>query len=172
MKTLITILLVLLVSMQGYGQRRGKVDPRDSQIDSLTKVTSSQTTQLDSLSTELDKYLGVYTTLSEKVFQYNFDPEKITFLIDSLRTTRDSTFTSASSILQDSLSLLKNKNMSLQVTLDSLGLGSDPFATLAIQEKEKATAITDLKNLKELLDSGIITQDEFDLKKKKLLEKL
>ena len=62
--------------------------------------------------------------------------------------------------------------MALQVTLDSLGLGSDPIAALAIQEQEKATAISDLKDLKELLDSGIITQDEFDLKKKKLLEKL
>ena len=156
MKTLITISLVLFVSMQGFGQRKGKVDPKDLQIDSLTQVSVAQNQQMDSLTAELEKYLGVYTTLSEKVFQYNFDPEKTSFLIDSLRTTRDSTFTSASAILQDSLSLLKNKNMALQVTLDSLGLGSDPIAALAIQEQEKATAISDLKDLKELLDSGII----------------
>ena len=62
--------------------------------------------------------------------------------------------------------------MSLQVTLDSLGLRPDPVAVLAMQEQEKATAISDFKDLKELLDSDMITQDEFDLKKKKLLEKL
>ncbi|MFO7670132.1 MAG: SHOCT domain-containing protein [Bacteroidales bacterium] len=172
MKTLFTILLVLFVSLPGFGQKKGKVDPKDLQIDSLTKVSSALTQQLDSVSSELDKYLGVYTTLAEKVFAYKFDPARTSFLIDSLRTTRDSTFTSLSGVLLDSLSMMKDKNMTLQATLDSLGLGSDPAAAMAIQEQEKAIAINDLKVLKELLDSGILTQSEFDTKKQKLLEKL
>lgn len=172
MKTLITISLVLFVSMQCLGQRRGKVDPKDLQIDSLTKVTAAQTSQLDSLTTELDKYLGVYTTLSEKVFKYNFDPTKTSFLIDSLRTTRDSTFTSATDVLEDSLLLMKNKNIILQSNLDSLNSEAGQIEALAIQEQIKDAAVNDLKELKELLDSGIITQEEFDDKKMKLLEKL
>lgn len=171
MKTLFTILLVLLVSVQSFGQRKGKVDPKDLQIDSLTKVTALQTLQADSLTMELDKYLGVYTALSEKVFKYNFDPEKTSFLIDSLRTTRDSTFTSATDVLEDSLLLMKNKNLYLQSALDSLNLVAGQMDDLAIQEQIKDTAVEDLKELKELLDSDIITQEEFDDKKKKLLEK-
>jgi hypothetical protein len=67
---------------------------------------------------------------------------------------------------------MKDKNIALQATLDSLGLGSDQAASLAIQEQEKEAAISDLKDLKELLDTGIITQTEFDTKKQPLLEKL
>lgn len=172
MKTLLTVLFVLLVSMQSYSQRRGKVDPKDLQIDSLTQVSSAQAMQLDSVSLELDKYLGVYTTLVDEVFKYNFEPAKTSFLIDSLRTSRDSTFHLANDILEDSLTMMKNKNIALQATLDSLGLGSDLVTALALEEKEKDAAIGDLKDLKELLDTGIITQEEFDLKKQKLLEKL
>ena len=172
MKTLITVVLVLFVSLSCFGQRKAKVDPKDLQIDSLTNVSSAQALQLDSLSAELEKYLGVYTTLTEEVFKYNFDPAKTSFLIDSLRTTRDSTFTSFSAVLQDSLSLMKNENMALQAALDSLDVGSNPAAALAIQEQEKASAISDLKELKGLLDAEIISQDEFDIKKQKLLEKL
>jgi len=172
MKTLITISLVLFVSMQCFGQRKGKVDPKDLQIDSLTKVTATQTLQLDSLTTELDTYLGVYTTLTEKVFKYNFDPAKTSFLIDSLRTTRDSTFTSATDVLEDSLLLMKNQNIIMQSTLDSLNSEAGQVEALAIQVQIKDAAVNDLKELKELLDSGIITQEEFDNKKQKLLEKL
>jgi multidrug resistance efflux pump len=67
---------------------------------------------------------------------------------------------------------MKNKNIKLQATLDSLGLGNDPAKALAKQEADKQKAIADLKQLKELLDAKIITQEEFDTRKKKLLEKL
>ena len=170
MRTIVVISLVLFVSLSSFGQRRNKVDQKDLQIDSLTQVSNALSLQLDSVSADLNTYMGVYTTLIEKVFQYEFDPAKTSFLIDSLRTTRDSTFTTATSILQDSLLLIKNQNMSLQATLDSLSLVSD--ATMEISDEEKDEAIEDLKQLKELLDLEIITQDEFDSKKLKLLEKL
>jgi hypothetical protein len=172
MKTLITIMFVLLVSMQSYGQRKGKVDPKDLQIDSLTQVSAAQAMQLDSVSAELEKYLGVYISLVDKVFKYYFDPAKTSFLIDSLRTSRDSTFQLANDVLEDSLAIMRNNNIALQATLDSLGQGTDPVNDMALEEQEKEAAIKDLKDLKELLDTGIITQQEFDLKKQKLLEKL
>ena len=172
MRSLFVISLVLFVSLSSFGQRRNKVDPKDLQIDSLTQVSSALTLQLDSVSADLNKYLGVYTTLIEKVFHYEFDQAKASFLIDSLRTTRDSTFTFATTILQDSLLLIMNENISLQATLDSLSLALDEAATLEMSKEEKDEAIDDLKQLKELLDSEIISQDEFDNKKAKLLEKL
>jgi hypothetical protein len=43
---------------------------------------------------------------------------------------------------------------------------------LTSEEIVKATAVNDLKKLKELLDSGIITVAEFTVLKKKYLEKL
>ena len=175
MKYIITILLILLASSQAFSQKKGKVDPKDLKIDSLSKASAAQSIQVDSISKALEKYYGVYTALTEKVFKYNFDPAKTSFLIDSLRTTRDSTFnqlSSTSAFLKDSLSVLTKENVRLQATLDSLGLGNDPAKALAKQEADKNKAVADLKQLKELLDAKIITQEEFDTKKKKLLEKL
>lgn len=167
-----TALLVLFVSFSSFGQRKDKVDPKDLQIDSLNQVSAVLALHLDSVSAELQTYLGVYTSLKEKVFNYNFDPDRTALLIDSLRTTRDSTFTLTTAVLQDSLNLMKEQAMALQATLDSLGLGSDPATALAREDQEKTRAISDLKDLKELLDTGIITQEEFDNKKQRLLEKL
>ena len=148
MKTLLTILFVLLVSTAVYGQRKGKVDPKDLQIDSLTQVSETQAIQLDSVSTELESYLGVYTTLVDKVFKYKFDPAKTSFLIDSLRTSRDSTFQLANDVLEDSLAMMRNNNIALQVILDSLEQGTDLVTALALEEQEKEAAIKDLKDLK------------------------
>jgi len=117
---------------------------------------------MDSINKDLAIYKGVYTSLKEKVFKYDFNPAKTSSLIDSLKTTRDSTFSSSSAILKDSLSVVKKKNLKLQATIDSLG-SSDLV---------KAKTVSDLKQLKELLDAKIITQAEFDAKKTKLLEKL
>jgi hypothetical protein len=171
MKYILSILL-LLASFQMFSQKKGKVDPKDLKIDSLSKASTALSLQLDSTSKELVTYFAVYTTLKDKVFKYDFDPAKTSTLIDSLRTTRDSTFTSLSSSLKDSISVLKKTNMELKAALDSLGLGDDPAAALAKQDAAKAKAVTDLKQLKELLDAKIITQEEFDTKKKKLLELL
>jgi len=189
MRCLFVISLVLFVSLSSFGQRKNKVDPKDLQIssfgqrknkvdpkdlqiDSLTQVSSVLTLQLDSVSADVNKYLGVYTTLIDKVFHYEFDPSKTSFLIDSLRTTRDSTFTLATTVLQDSLLLIMNENISLQAILDSLSLVLDETSTLESSKEEKDEAIEELKQLKELLDSEIISQDEFNSKKIKLLEKL
>jgi len=175
MKILLIALFAVLTAFPVLGQKKSKVDPKDLQIDSLTKASAAQSVQVDSLSRELEKYYGVYATLKEKVFKYDFDPAKTSSLIDSLRTTRDSTFSHLSSDAassKDSLLILKTENMKLQATIDSLGLGNDPASALAKQEADRQKAIKELKELKELLDAKIITQAEFDSKKNKLLEKL
>jgi hypothetical protein len=82
MKILILALTIILVSLQVFGQKKSKVDPKDAKIAALTQ-------QLDSVSYELVKYIGVYDTLKKKVVHYNFDPSRTTNLIDSLMFRRD-----------------------------------------------------------------------------------
>jgi hypothetical protein len=78
-------------------------------------------------------YKGAYTTLKEKVFKYNFDPAKTSNLIDSLKTTRDSTFSSSSAVLKDSLFVVTKKNQKLQATIDSPGM-SDSIKAKTISD--------------------------------------
>jgi hypothetical protein len=177
MKKLILFFL-LLMSVQVFGQKKGKVDPRDLQIDSLTKMTRWLTAQLDSVSlsseeltmkldavtAERDKYLGVYTTVRDRVVKYEFDPAATSRVLDSLEAHRDSTMTGAaewSASLSDSIRLLKEEKVQLQAKVDSM-------AAAAVNKDE---IIVELKQLKGLLDEKIITQEEFNEKKSKLLEK-
>ena len=178
MKTLITILFVFLASLPAFSQKKSKADPRDAQIDSLTQMSKSLALQLDSVNGELIKYNSVYTTIKEKVFHYNFDPTKLSFLIDSLRAFNDSTSVLLSSVPKstasaDSVNLLIKENTMLKATIDSMNVAwKNNMEALSAEEIERAKAIDHLKRLKELLDAGIITEAEFIAKKMKYLDKL
>ena len=137
---------------------------KDLKIDSLSKANAALNVQLDSVSKELKIYLGVYTEVKEKVIKYKYDPSRISVLIDSLKGSRDSTFNTLSGTtvsLKDSISVLNKENESLKATIKSL------------QEAEanKEKLVSELKQLKELLDAKIITQAEFDTKKEALMKK-
>jgi len=165
----------LLFSSQVFGQRKSKVDPKDAQIDTLTKANQALTLNADSLSAELVKYLGVYTTIKEKVIHYNFDPTRTSYLIDSLQASRDSAFArlSPAPLSADSIAILKNENMTLRAAIDKMtAIGAEEVASLTAAEIEKAKAISNLKELKDLLDAKIITEAEFIAAKKKYLDKL
>jgi hypothetical protein len=178
MKILVVTIAVLLNSFQVFGQKRTKADPRDVQIDSLTQVSKDLTLQLDSVSGELVKYVSVYNTLREKVLHYNFDPTKTAFLIDSLKASRDS----ASALLlvipkstssTDSISRILTENKILKTRIDSLlSAQAKGTASIPLQDIEKANAVSNLKQLKELLDAKIITDEEFLILKKKYVDKL
>jgi hypothetical protein len=178
MKTLLTFFLIILVSFHTFGQRKSKVDPNDAKIDSLTKATIVLTRQADSISAELQKYLEVYTVIKEKVIHYNFDPKKTSFLIDSLKASRDAEFSKLAPVAQpalpaDSILFLIKENKNLKTTLDSMKIAGMKISTaLTKEEIAKATAISSLKQLKELVDTKIITESEFIALKKKYLEKL
>jgi len=166
MKTLILTLVLTLATLSAFGQRKPKevpADPKDLQIDSLNKVTKSLSLQLDSVSGELVKYLGLYNTIKEKVIHYSFDPTRSAYLIDSLTAKRDST------------SALFALNQKTTVPpADSIKAITPDSTTVPIssQDIETARAITGLKQLKELLDAKIITDAEFLVIKKKYLDKL
>ncbi len=178
MKILFLSLSLLLASTYLSGQRKPKVDPKDAQIDSLKQTTSLLTLQLDSVSRELVKYVGVYDAIREKVLLYKFDPTRSAYLIDSLKASRDSTsallsVVPKSTTTSDSLYLVLRESSLLKARIDSIkhAWGMEKSA-LTSEETEKARAVGNLKQLKELLDAKIISEAEYVTLKKKYLEKL
>jgi hypothetical protein len=166
MKTYI-LLILLLASFQGFSQKKKKPDPKDIKIDSLAKVNNSLTVKLDSVSKDRKLYYGLYTTIKDKVILRDFDPSKMPQIIDSLRAGRDATLaglTAASKSLKDTLTILNDENKALKMKLDSISVSAAKVA-------DKAKLIEELKQLKELLDAKIITQAEYDTKKKTVMDK-
>jgi hypothetical protein len=184
MKTSVFFLILLLLSSQAFGQRRSKkeataaTDSSTIKIDSLTQVTKSLTLQLDSVNRELLKYMSVYTTIKEKVIHYNFDPTRSSFLIDSMKSSRDSLFSVQASkplltASSDSVHMLLQSNSVLKAKVDSLKLAWEKsLVTVPSEELEKSKVISNLKQLKELLDNKIINETEYITLKKKYLSKL
>lgn len=178
MMKIILACILILSSVEGFSQKKGKVDPKDVAIDSLTNVTVLLTAQLDStsnsakslageldsVSSELVVYKGVYTTIKDQVVKYDFDPADMGTIIDSLKAARDETFsglTSTSNTMSDSVAVLVKENTELKASI----------ATLQAANADKEKLVGELKQLKDLLDANIITQTEFDARKAKLMEK-
>ena len=164
MKNLIFILL-LLATVQGFGQKKKKTDPKDVQIDTLTRINGALTSQLDSVT---GIYTGLYATIKEKVLLKDFDPGRLPQIIDSIRASRDSAAFLSSAPLKDSLTLMNKNNQMLRMQLDSMTVAHQKKAA---EVADKTKLMTELKDLKALLDSKIITQAEFDTKKKLIMEK-
>ncbi len=165
MKKLIFLLMVIVLATQAFGQKKGKVDPKDLKIDSLSKANAALTLKLDSVSKDYTKYYGFYTLIKDSVIKHNFDPEKAPALLDSLKTSRNSAFAQSSALtagLRDTLKLVLADKGKLQAVIDSLSVKKDVDIT-------KMAA--DLKLLKELLDSNTITQEEFDKQKSVIMQK-
>lgn len=100
MKTKI-IIIFLLSTYSVFGQSKKELEQaqKDAQtkIDTLTKsntalisTNESLSAKSDSLSKELEKYVGLYTVIKDKVVKQDFDPAKMATIIDSLKAGRDS----------------------------------------------------------------------------------
>jgi hypothetical protein len=171
-----------MISSQAFSQKKSKkeeeaaADKSKVQIDSLNKVTKSLTLQLDSVSSELAKYMEVYSAVKEKVIHYSFDPTRSSFLIDSLKTSRDSSsakLLGVNTASSDSIAILVRENNMLKFKIDSIKIvWSKNMEAINAVDVDKVKAVSSLKQLRELLDSKIITEAEFTLLKKKYLEKL
>lgn len=184
MKTSVFLLILLLLSSQAISQKKSKKEAETAaenskaQIDSLTNATNSLTLQLDSINKELVKYMSVYTTIKEKVLHYNFDPTRSSYLIDSLKSSRDSLFSVQASkplltVSADSIRMLLKSNSALKAKVDSVKLAWDKsLVAVPSEELEKSKVISNLKQLKELLDNKIINETEYITLKKKYLSKL
>lgn len=170
MKNYLLLLLVLLAT-QTFAQKKGKVDVKAVQIDSLTKASAAFSAQADSLlivsdslSKERTIYYGLYTTIKEKVLKRDFDPAKLPQIIDSLAAGRESTIagiTASSVAVKDSLASLKKENAQMKAMIGNM----------TEEEAAKNKLVNELKLLKELYDSKILSQTEFDAKKAAVLKK-
>lgn len=178
MRALLFTLVILLTTFQAYGQILGKkkskdVDPRDAQIDSLTTLTKTLSLQLDSVSGELSKYAVVTDSLK-------VPGDTTSVLVAAAPAAATSAPAPVPLLVEpkgpaapDSVAILMLENKRLAASTDSMKLAwKKTVEMLTGEEIIKATAVHDLKKLKELLDSGIITVTEFTSLKKKYLEKL
>ena len=165
MKRVVFLLFVFLLTTQAFGQRKGKVDPKDLKIDSLNQANAVLTLKLDSVSKDYTKYYGFYTLIKDSVVKHSFDPEKAPALLDSLKSSRNSAFAQSSAVtaaLRDTLALMLDDKAKLQAKIDSLSVK---------KEVDITKMATDLKLLKELLDSKTLTQEEFDKQKTVIMQK-
>jgi hypothetical protein len=125
---------------------------------------------------EKELYLGMYEVVREKVVKDDFNPEEMADIIDSMEINANSNTSSliaSNTSLKDSLAILKISFNRLQQNQDSLLNTTERKEAIQTQEEViKAKAIGNLKQLKQLYDSGILNDEEFLLLKKKYLEKL
>jgi hypothetical protein len=158
MKTKLSLVFVLCFTAATLIQAQSKSDLQESLTSCTTEKDSIQNALIDlsamhdSLNTS---YTIMYDAISEKVFKGDFNPAQMPELIDSLQA--NNSFMSAA--LNDSISSLSQKNTELNKMLDKNG-------------EFNVQTLNSLKQLKELLDSGIINQEDFDKKKEVLLEEL
>jgi hypothetical protein len=127
----IFILFLMLVTCIAFGQKK-KDKEKDAQakMDTLTKANhvladsnKKLTAKSDSISKELEKYFGVYTVIKNKVMKKNFDPSRMSKIIDSLRTGRDSAINlsgASKKQLQDSIKRFRHVNDSLRKDVEGL----------------------------------------------------
>ncbi len=164
MKTKLILVFAALITAVISSSAQSKKDLETSlkdctaSKDSVQKLYTSLSAKHDSIYKQYVAYDSMYSVIKEKVFLYKFDPKRTSELIDSLRASRNQVLTGQ----KDSLTMLANENATMKAKLDNL--------TNAEAEKEKA--VSSLKQLKELLDTKIINQQEFDIKKAALLQKL
>lgn len=179
MKNLILFALLMLMGVQAFGQKKKSKDELatmkldsltlvnkklTARSDSMAKLFSAQTVLLDSLSKDLARHELMYTAVKEKVMKHDFDPARTAVVIDSLKANRDASMsglTKETRALSDTLTLVKQENTKLKASLSS-------WENRAANNEQ---VVTDLQQLKGLLDQKIITQPEFDQRKNKLLAK-
>jgi hypothetical protein len=169
MKTKLSMLFVLLIVVTTFTQAQSKKDIEADLIrcttskDSIQNLLTGLSAKYDSINKAYIAYDTMYNAIKEKVVLHDFDPANMSKLIDSLRIGRDDAFSGITTTLNDSISMLEQENTKLIATIDSMATTGN---------EDKTQLITDLKQLKELLDAQILTQEEFDAKKSVLLEKL
>ncbi len=171
---IIALLCMVLFSVASNGQSKKDLELQVSQLqtelDSVKANYNTVSADLDSTTATLDSYIVMYKTIKEKVLPYDFKPEDIGAIIDSLQTSRDSSFTSimtGSESLRDTISFMASSIDSLEAEVAELKAEIEKFKNpMATVTDEQVAA---LEKIKKLMDSGILTQEEFDSRKKLIL---
>lgn len=195
---IILLSLLLLLTIAGHSQfnkkkkakkeaeksaeQAAKIDPKDAVIDSLTTVNLVLTTKFDSV-TKIEKQY--YSTLKEKVLITDFDPNRLGLIIDSIRAVKNKattlenesassaksavlTMTESTVSLQDSLATMSKENKMLNSKVETMAL---EIQTIERKNADKLRLVSELKDLKGLLDSKLISQSDYESKKKLVMDK-
>lgn len=175
MKKVYLLLMAVLLILQANGQKMNKEEMM-LKIDSLNKANQNLSAQLDSVNKEKELYFGMYEVVKEKVIKNDFNPAEMEDIIDSMKiniNSNTSSLVQSNTILKDSLSVLNTNFNQLKLELNGLKNTTDTKDSIqSLEEVIRAKTIGNLKQLKDLLDSGIINDEEFLLLKKKYIEKL
>lgn len=171
MKFILFSMLLVLTTGQVYGQKKAKVDPKDGVIDSLTTTIQGLEAEmgelrdmLESTQQEVMQYEKAREVLKTKVVKYDFPPAAMPMILDTMMTNRTKTVQALHKQigeLKDEILILQADNSRFQQAMESMKeANADPDRIAG-----------ELRQLKNLLDMGILTQEEFDQKKAKLLAK-
>ncbi|MBE0639377.1 MAG: SHOCT domain-containing protein [Bacteroidales bacterium] len=175
MKNVYLLLVAVSLFLQAHSQKL-KREEMMLQIDSLNKVNQNLSVTLDSVNNEKELYFGMYEVVKEKVVKNDFNPAEMANIIDSLKINTNSNTSSlieSNTSLKDSLYLMIINLNQLQLEFDNLKDSIEQNEIIHTQEDViKAIAIGNLKQLKELFDSGILNDEEFLILKKKYVKKL
>jgi hypothetical protein len=176
MKMKFSCLLVIMIvtTTSAFAQSKKDLEEANAKCiisrDSIQKLFTGLSATHESLSKSYDSinkiylaYDSMYKVIRARVILHDFNPVNTSKILDSLRASRDLSMSGITTVYSDSISGLKKQNAKLQSKVDSLQ---------ATAKKGSTDVVTQLKQLKELLDAQIITQAEFDAKKAILLEKL
>lgn len=177
MKNYILLSLLLFTATTSFAQKKGDLE---IQIADQTKQIDLLNAQLDSTTSELKVYQEMHSVIADRVLKYDFEPEQMSSLIDSLRATRDSTFSASTEIWQDSVNvLMEHIRLMSTLPIDSTALDENTdleaitSGTAALEaansKPSKDDMMKELEMLKDLLDKGILTEDEFNERKKKVI---
>ena len=171
MKKKLSVLIVLLITVVTFTHAQSKKEVEADLIkcttakDSIQNLLSGLSASYDSINKVCTAYDTMYNAIKEKVFLDDFDPADMSELIDSLQTESFSGTTvlnDSITVLNDSIIVLQVENTELEAKIESMAAGTD----------SETEIVDSLKQLKDLLDANILTQEEFDAKKAVLIEKL
>ena len=171
MKKKLSVLFVLLITVVTFTHAQSKKEVEADLIkcttakDSIQNLLSGLSASYDSINKVCIAYDTMYNAIKEKVFLDDFDPADMSELIDSLQTEAFS----GTTVLNDSISVLNDSITVLQVDNAELKAKMENMTAATGDETE---IVNSLKQLKDLLDANILTQEEFDAKKAVLIEKL
>ena len=183
MKNVILVLSTFLLFICGLNAQSKKdlevkVSALQSQLDSLTMANAKLSQDQRSAQRELDRYETMYLTAREKLGVQDFAPEDIGILLDSVQLEHEKTlseieeniFDLRASVnqLEEANELLESHAADDEAEIERLNERIERLS------KPNPAVITDeqvdaLKKLKDLMDSGILTQEEFDSRKSRIL---
>jgi cell division protein FtsB len=161
MKKIVLLIISMAFTGFAFGQKLSKED-MEAKIDTLTKANAALVATTDSLNKQIAPLVAIYDTLKASYFKTDFTAKDVTSKMEGLMAQNKS---AADSLLAANTEL-KAQNTSLKAQVDTLANSAE--AT----QKEKDQVVRDLQIAKDLLDKGILTEEEFQTIKKKYISKL